>query len=121
MPTTTGVPQATKFNSSSVLRHTNIVCGSDRSGLDNGNKSLSTGGYGLSGSDNASHNSGFEGRSLSTADANGSNKWQVILNAVPTITRSKMPFTSKTKNKVSSRCDTFLFHLYLYSFNLIFV
>jgi len=64
-------------NTSSVLRHTNIVSGSDRSGSDNGSESLSAGGSGSSGSENTSDNSDTasdEGRSLSNASANGRSK-----------------------------------------------
>ncbi len=50
-------PSSSKFDSNTVLRHANIVSGSDRSSSDNGNESMSGGGSGSSGSDNASDNS----------------------------------------------------------------
>lgn len=51
-------PQSSnKFVSTTVMRHANIVSGSDRSSSDNGNESMSGGGFGSSGSDNASDNS----------------------------------------------------------------
>ena len=46
-----------EFVSTTVIRHANIVSGSDRSSSDNGNESMSGGGSGSSGSDNASDNS----------------------------------------------------------------
>ena len=50
---------SSKFDTSSILTHSNIVSGSDRSSSDTGNENSSAGGSGegLSGSDNASDNS----------------------------------------------------------------
>lgn len=51
VPTTTA--SSAKYSSSSRIRHTNLVSGSDRSSSDNGNESMSAGGSGSSGSDNS--------------------------------------------------------------------
>jgi hypothetical protein len=67
-------PCPSKFNSSSVLRHANVVSGSDRS-----SESMSAGGSGGSGSDNASDNSdetSDEGQSSSNT-ANNSKRRNV--------------------------------------------
>ncbi len=66
-PTTRDKPNS-KFDAS-VLRHSNVVSGSDRSSSDNGSASI--GGSGLSGSDNASDNSDSasdEGRGSGNSD-----------------------------------------------------